>query len=286
LSRTAIWVGDPVEFVVEFSLAPSIDVLAEDLAREKIKLEGLEVVTSSNERVADADGRTTHRFRYQFTTYDVGTPALRIEGWPVRYYVRRAGQQPRDAKPVGEVRIPGAVIARRDTLPDDLPNLDLRDEGAAHEIPITLRAARSVGIGLMALAAAPLAIWGAALVHRSRSRVKRPSARTVRAHARSALDELRALDTASESGRREAYGRLDQALRKHLADTRGIPAQALCAEEVAARLQAAGSAQSEVAGELLAECERARYGPPDRLPPAERFGAALETAEQILGARS
>ena len=303
VSRTAVWVGDPVELVVEFVCPPQVDVIPEDLATDKLKLEGLEVVTSSVERDVDAglsaeasakpdlsaeasakaDGTTTHRFRYRLATYETGLPTLRIATWPVRYYVRRAGERPEDVSPAGEVQVPGATIARRSTLPDELPDLDLRTAAALTDVPGVVSAAGPIGIGLIVLAAAPLAVWIAALIGRPRSRASRPRASAARAEARSALDEIRAMDVESEAGRREAYGRLDRAVRQHLTDTRGIPAHALCAGEVAARLQAAGSPHADTAGQLLAECERARYGPPDRLPPAKHFGVALDAADRVCG---
>jgi hypothetical protein len=281
ISRTAVWVGDPVEFVVEFVCPPQVDVIRDDVAKDKLKLEGFEIVGTAVER-EDSPENLTQRFRYRLATYETGSPLLRIAGWPVRYYVRRTGERVEDVSPAGEVQVPGATVARRSTLPDELSTLDLRTAGTFADVPAVLRLARPIGTSLVVLAAAPLAIWIAALVGRRRGRVSRPGARAVRAQARSALEEVRAIDTRSDAGRREAYGRLDRAVRQHLADTRGIPAHALSAGEVAARLQAAGSPHADAAGELLAECERARYGPPDRLPPAEHFGAALDSAERML----
>lgn len=281
VSRTAVWIGDRVEFVVEALLAPNMDVIDEDLSKEKLKLSGLEVVAAANERVVNEKGGSTRRFRYQLTTYQAGEPALTIGPQVVRYYVRRPGERPQDVQPVGEVQVAPVVIARRSTLPDELPGLQLRDAGDVVPPPQWLAIARPAGIGLAVLAAAPLALWMVGLVRSARTRERRPSARAVRSHARAAMDELRALDASTESGRLEAYTRLEQALRQHLAEKRGIPAQALSAREVAARLGATPDA--DITAELLAECERTRYGPPNRVPPLERYNVALQRAEHILG---
>jgi hypothetical protein len=282
VSQTAVWVGDRVEFVVEFSCVPRADVIADDLAREKLKLDGLEVVATSSERGVAADGRLTHRFRYVLSSYETRSPALRIASWPVRYYLRRAGERPEDSRPAGDVQVPGTVITRRSTLPDQVTTLDLRAARTTGDLPRALRVGRLVGTGLILLSAAPLAIWTAVLIGRWRTRVRRPRAASVRAHARSALEELRALDTTTESSRRDAYRLLDRTVRKHLADTSGLPAHALPSAELAARLAAAGSPHADTAGTLLAECEAARYAPPDRLPAPERFGAALDAAQRML----
>jgi hypothetical protein len=282
VNRTAVWVGDPIELIVEFVCAPQVDVIEDDLAREKLKLEGLAVVTASSEREVAADGVVKRRFLYGLISYEVNSPTLRVGGWPVRYYIRRTGERPEDARAEGELQVPGVAIAWRSTLPDEMTSLDLRALGPPTDLPDALDAARLAGIGLIVLAAAPLAVWTAAMIGRWRSRERRTPARVVRAHARSALEELRALDATTESARRDAYGRLERAIRQHLADTRAIPAHALASGELASRLRAAGWPDAEAAGALLGECVRARYGPPDQLPPKERFGAALDAAERML----
>jgi hypothetical protein len=282
LSRTAIWVGDPVEFVVELTCAPTIDILTDDLAREKLRVEGLDVLDATSEREVHRDGSVTQRVRYRLTTFDIGSTDLRIGGTTVRYYARRPGQRPQDTALIGEVQIPGATVAWRSTLPDALANLNTRDAGALRRMPRVLALARPVAIGLLLLSAGPVAVWGAGRMRRQRSRARRPSERAVRSHTQAAFDELRAVDLATDSGRREAYGRLEKALRRHVADTRGIPAHAWIARDFAAALQSSGGSDERLA-ELLVECEQARYGPPDRLPSAERFAATLAAAAQVIG---
>ena len=282
LSRTAIWVGDPVEFVVELNCAPTIDVLTDDLAREKLRVEGLDVLNATSEREVHQDGTVTQRFRYRLTTFDIGSTDLRIGETTVRYYARRPGQRSEDAALVGEVQIPGATVAWRSTLPDALPSLNTRDTGALRRMPRVLALARPVAIGLLLLSVGPVAAWGMGLIRRRRPRERRLSERAVRSHTQAAFDELRAVDPTTDSSRRDAYGRLEMALRRHVADTRGIPAQALSARDIAAALQSSGGSGERLA-ELLVECEQARYGPPDRLPSAERFAATLAAAAQVVG---
>jgi len=286
VSRTAVWVGDLVEFVVDFTMPAQADVIADDLAKEKLKLEGLQVVSTSSERIVSGE-RVTHRFRYVLSTYDPALSTLRIHPWPVRYYIRRPGERAEDVRPVGEVQVPAATVARRSTLPDELTTLDLRAAGSPATVPRLLRGMRVSGLALMLLSIAPLAVWTTVMAARWRSRTRRPRASVVRAHTRSALEELRAVDAETNAQRRDAYGRLERALRDHFAATREVPARALVAGELAGRLRAAGSPHADAAGELLAECERARYAPPERVPSKARFAAALEEAERILaGARS
>jgi hypothetical protein len=283
VSRTALYVGDPVDYLVELTTAPRIEVLSEDLAQDKIKLDGLVLLSADRERESRSDGSAVHRFRFRVTTYTTEPQPLRISSSAVRYYQLRPGERPEDARPSGEVRVPGIVLARRSTMPDEITSLTLRDRGGLMSAAPLGGLAGLIGFGLVLAAAAPVAMWGAARIRESRTRVKRPSVRVARSHARAAFEGLHGLDVATPNGRLDAFGRLEAALRQHVVERYGLPAHALPAREMAVRLDPEGAVQ--VPGgivELVAECERTRYGPADRLPPPERFAAALAAAEQAV----
>ncbi len=285
VDRTALWTGDRVTFTVEIVCVPNVDVLLDDLAPEKLALTGLELVSADHERGASAAGGVRYRFRYLLATYEVAAPALRIGDQKLRYYVRRAGQSAEGAAPAGELVVVGALLALRSTLPDEIGALATRDTREAAPLPGVVTAARPVGLGLILVSAAPVLLWAAALarrVHAARQRRRAPEARAV---ARRALLELRGVDASSDAERRAAYDRLDAVLRRHLAEVSGIPAPALTAAEIAARLRA-DEPKAEAFASVLEDCERARYGPARLLPPAERLRAAIATAEELLaGAR-
>ena len=59
VTRTAVWVGDPVTYTVELTCAPKIDILADDLAAERLPLTGLELLGVEVERDA-SDTRPGH----------------------------------------------------------------------------------------------------------------------------------------------------------------------------------------------------------------------------------
>jgi hypothetical protein len=284
LNKTAVWVGDPIVWTVEITCAPNVDVIADDLAADKLQLTGLEVAGSENERIANEDGTTLHRIRYRLRTFDIGQPALRTAPLAVRYYVRQPGQRAEDVTPAGEIQVPGAVLAWRSTIPENLQSVDLRAERRAEPVPQVLRVARPVGIGLVLVSIAPVALWGLSRAQAARGpRVKRRSPRASRNEARATLEALRNADTATETDRREAYGRLNTALRRHVGVVAGMPALALTPEEVVKRLQVGGSKlQPEGVGEVLTECDRARFGPPEIVPPSDQFQEAVTATERLL----
>src|SRR5262245_4172979 len=65
VDRTAAWVGDPVTWTVEFTCAPTVDVIADDMTGDKIALSGLEMFGSETERISKSDGTTIVRVKYR-----------------------------------------------------------------------------------------------------------------------------------------------------------------------------------------------------------------------------
>lgn len=293
VDRTAIWVGDRVTYAVDIVCARGVEILLDDLAKEKLRVNGLDVVSSDTTTATDASERTAYRLRYVLATYRVDAPSLSIEALSARYYERRPGQRLQDIAPAGEVQIPGAVIAFRSTLPDQ-PSYELRDGRApAPRLPVLSRAG-SIGLALVVVSLAPAVFMAFALVRRRARKTGRRSARRTRMDKQATLERLRSLDVTTEPERRRAYDEIDAAVRQHLASAAGVPAPSLTAAEVDAALETtrgastglrAGRVSSESVTRLLVACEEARYGPPHALPSVQACRDALGAAEQVLGGR-
>ena len=285
VDRTAIWVGDRVTYAIDIVCARGVEILLDDLAKEKLRLNGLEVVSSDSTTTTDAAERTTYRLRYVLSTYRVDVPALSIEPLSARYYERRPGQRLQDIAPAGEVQIPGAAIAFRSTLPEQ-PEYELRDSRAAAPRQAVLARAASIGLALVVISLAPAAVVAFALVRRRTRKTGRRSARQTRMDKQATLERLRSLEVATVEDRRKAYDEISTAVRQHVASSTGVPAPSLTAAEVDAALETApGRVPRESVASLLASCDQARYGPADALPSSQACRDALSTAEQVLGGR-
>ena len=284
--RSAIWLGDRVTYTIDILCNRGVDILLDDLAKEKLRVNGLDIIASDSTETTDAAEQTRHRFRYVLTTYRVDAPSLSIEPTSVRYYQRRPGQRLQDMAPAGEFQVPGAVIALRSTLPDAQTVYDLRDgRDPALRHPLFARA-RSIGLALVIVSLAPAAFVALALVRRRTRTTVRRSTRQVRLDHRATLDRLRALDVASEEDRRRAYDEISTAVRQHLAATAGVPAPSLTAAEIDAVLATTRTrVPRESVSALLASADEARYGPPHAIPSAQACRDAIATAEQVLGSR-
>lgn len=286
LDRTAVWVADRVVYTIELTCRPGVDVLEDDVSRDKLKLDGLQILGADSTQNAAADGSVVHRYAFTLASYRVDQPELRVAPLAVRYYVKRAGLRLQDAAPSGEVQVPGTTIAFRSTLPDQQETAALRDRREAAPRARRFALAQPVGLGLVIAAFAPTLLWAAAFVNERRKRVVHRSIRQVRAEERASLESARSLDVEQQEGRREAYTRINAVVREHLREVCGVAGPSLAPLEVAPALASKGTRLPvETISSLLAECERARYGPPDALPSADACRDAIAQAEQVLAIR-
>lgn len=291
LDRPAIWVADRVTYTVEIDCSQGVDILSDDLSRDKLKVSGLEVIGSDVARQVDGD-KTHYAFRYVLTTYRVDASTLTIAPLSVRYFVRRPGMRPEEATPTGSVQAPGAVVARRSLLPDastDGANPEVRDRRPAEARPALFVWLQPVGVGLLLLSTAPVVLLAFAIGRRLYARRglhAAPSARQLRHALRERLEAVRHTDPADATARREAFAQLDALVREHLHTVSGLPAPSLTSREIAGALDSEHSRfPVDLVGRVLSTCELARYAPPDRLPAADAWRDTLADAEQVLATR-
>lgn len=285
VDRTAIWVGDHVTYTVEIVCPRGFDVLLDDLAKDKLKLDGLDAVGTDSSQTTAADGTTTHDFRYVLTTFHVDMPAVSVEPFSVRYYLSRPGQRMQDAAPAGEVKIPGVSVALRSTLPDGQETYPLRDAAAPGGRVWIARNARMLGLSLVIVSLVPAVVLGLAFVRGQIRRPERASARRAKINQRALLEELRTMDVTTEGDRRLAYDRISAAVRQHVESVAGVAAPSLTAPELEAALAGDGrKLDTATIVELLASCDAARYAPPDRATEAQACRDAIARAETILSA--
>jgi hypothetical protein len=296
VDRTAMWVADRLTYTVDIVCQPGVDILLDDLAKEKLRVNGLEIIGSDSSVTSDAAGKASHRLRYVLTTYRVDTPSVSIEPIAVRYYQRRPGQRLQDMAPAGEVVVPGATVAYRSTLPDTQPVPGLRDRRAADARNPFFARVQSVGLALVVISVAPAAVIAAAALRRRTVRTPgRRSAREIKKAKRDTLERLRSLDVGTEEERRRAYDEISAAVREHVAVSAHIPASSLTARELEAALDGSDSSHRtlrpaarvprETIVSLLAGSDAARYGPPGAVPSTEACREALNAAEEILTRR-
>jgi hypothetical protein len=286
LDRTAMWVGDHVVYTVEVTCPPGTDILADDLASDKLKLDGLELAGSTTESHLAADGGRVYHFRYNLTTYSVSTPDGKIGPIDFRYYMRRPGQRLEDAAPAGEIQTQATTIAIRSVLPDGQTTYPIRDDRAALARPLRYSLLQSVGIGLIVISIVPAVIFGIFVVQQILRRKAKRWHRQVRTADKTSLDVVRSTDLSTAEARRQAYAQLSSLVRDHLHQAWGINGTSLTPEEIAPALSARGARiPADLVASVLSECDRALYSPADALPSADACRQTLKSAESVLAAK-
>jgi len=285
LDRSAIWVADRVTFTVALTCHRGVDILTEDLARDKLHLEGLELVGVDSTREDRGQGVTAYRYMYHLTSYKVDQPTQKVGPLRVRYYIKRPGQRVEEVAPAGEVEVPGATIAVRSTLPDEAQTAVFRDARSPRPRAARYASLQSIGLGLVIVSIVPAVLWIGVLVGRARHRTVRKSARRVRHDEQSSLEALQSIDLATEQGRRDAYDRVNTLVRAHLRDACGVPVDGLTAAEVAPALtKRVPRAPADVVASVLAKCEQARYGS-NGVGSPQACRDTIQEAQQVLAVR-
>ncbi len=284
LDRSAIWVGDRFAFIVDVDCSHGTDILTDDLSRDRLQLDELNILGVEQSREDRGDGHTVYRFIYRLTTYSLEPSAKRIGEMRLRYYVRRPGQRPEEIEPAGEVLVPPAMVFIRSLLPDDASFAKYRNERPPMPRLAAFVMLQRIGIGLVIVSIVPAVLWGVALQRKWSHRRRHQSARKLRHDERASLDDVRALDVEAETGRKEVYDRLSALLRRHVAGTWGVSAEGLTSAEIVSALSSEGKAEvSAEATSFLDTCDKARYGKPEDLPTRGACVAAIDRAEQLIG---
>ena len=283
VERTAVWVGDRLQYTLEFTSPESLDVLPEDLAKERLPVRGAEV-RAVEVSAAEIAGSTIRRVRYTLATFAVDTKEITIDSFAVRYFARHTVGATTQVAPLGEITVPRTIVAIRSTLPDSGRLPDFRTPVGLRAAPRYAPLAQPIGVALIAIAIVPVAV----LVLNVAGRIRQLRAGTPRRRARrqhtSEMDELSTLAPVTQEECVRAYERLDRVLRQHLELRAGLPAAALTPAEIARALREGPSSSSADDVEaVLDTCERARYAPGPI--PDDQWLHTLRVAEGVVRRR-
>jgi hypothetical protein len=285
VDRPAVFVGDRITYTIELFCKRGVDILADDLSRDKLRLDALDVIDARTDRkTVERDQSTIYRFDYVLTTYRIDVPTLKIAPLRVRYAVRRAGQRLEDASPAGEVEVPGATIAFRSLLPDEAEPSAIRSDTPPDVRRPMFAALGPIGLALIIVSVVPVLVAGATVARRARRPRVRQSARSVRHAERLSLETVRAMDVETVEGRRAALTQLDGLVREHLHHMCGVPGANLTPAEVPAALaNGRHTISADLIASVLTTCELARYAPAHAMPSPDTCRDAIENTARIVG---
>jgi hypothetical protein len=276
-----MYVGDTVTYTVEIVCAPGYDIIEDELGRDRLPLEGLEVRAASTARQAPGDGSVVHRASFQLAGYTPERESLRIGPMSIHYYRREGDGRIANQLPIGSVEVPAQDIALSSTLRES-DGAAIRTATSPVLLPRSVHLLNPLGLVLVVL---PLI---ATVVGLTVSMARRPSVHVERpivqpsTDYRFALDEIGQLqEGADPAAIRQAFGRLDHLLREFLAQT-GVDARSLTPDEIDSRAADEQMTTHRAAAGVLRECERARYAGPNQPLSRDRLAHLLNEAKTVM----
>lgn len=289
--RTAIWVGDSLEYTIQVIHPKSVQFVADELKRENLSLPPFVLRSVRAEEREWRDDNKLFEVVLILTTYESGKPELVVP--PVAlYYFRRDGAVSEKEARAQALRIPAQKIALRSTLSGG--QLRLRDFKQLH--PVDLAPAIGalvlgfIGMGFVGSRVA-VRLWRA--VHRDKA-AKRPIGRRVRTRwIQEGLQRIRQMAQQPSQDPKAFYTEIGRFTRQYLTEWLSIEARGLTPVEAEQALQAAGynGAFAQRVRSVLEQCEEAQYRKKDgSLPSDDQHQASLidaleQTMNMTLGAK-
>jgi hypothetical protein len=283
LDRTAIWVGDSLEYTIQVIHPRSVQFVMDDLKKESLALPPFVLRAVRAEERDWRDDKKLFEVVLLLTTYESGKSELVIP--PVAlYYFRREGAVSEKEARAQAIRIAPQKIALRSTLSGGQPRL--REFKQIHSVNPT-QAIGALVLGLIGMgfvgSRVVARLWHA--VHRDKA-IKRPVSRRVRARwIHEGLQHIRQMAKDPPKDPQTFYAETGYFMRQYLTEWLDVEARGLTPVEAEQALQAAGcnGAFAQRVRTVLEQCEEAQYGKREGSPPGnDPYQALLDSLEQAI----
>lgn len=284
LDRTAIWVGDSLEYTIQVIHPRSVQFIADDLKKENLSLPPFVLRDIRAEEREWQEDKQLFEVVLLLTTYESGKADLLIPPVALYYFTRDGAVTEKEAR-AQAIRIPPQKIALRSTLTGGQPKL--REFKQIHPVDPTYGIAALV-LGLIGMGfvgtRATAQLWRA--VHRDKV-VKRPVSRRVRERwIQERLGQIRQMAKEPSTEPQAIYAAASEFMRQYLTEWLDVEARGLTPGETEQALQAAGynGDFSQRVRSVLAQCEEIQYAKRDGLRPGDdqHQASLIESLEQTI----
>lgn len=289
--RTAIWVGDSLEYTIQVIHPRSVQFVADELKKENLSLPPFVLRSVRAEERDWRDDKKLFEVVLLLTTYESGKSELVVP--PVAlYYFRRDGVVSEKEARAQALRIPPQKIALRSTLSGGQPRL--REFKPIHPVdPLPAIGALVLGLIGMGFVGSHAAVRLWRLVHRDKA-PKRSVSRRVRARwINDELQRIRRMAQEPSQDPKTLYTEIGRFTRQYLTEWLNVEARGLTPSEAEQALDAAGcnGAFAQRVRSLLEQCEEVQYRKQDGSTPidgqhqASLFDALEQTMKMAPGER-
>ena len=257
--RTALWVGDRMEYIVRVEYDPGVEFIRDHLKKEEMNLQPFEILDVSSTTGSLSQGRKFLEVRLRLTIYDVSHAEVAVPSFNL-FYFRQGQAQSKEDSPAETLAVPALPVALRSTVVDSSAGIrDYKEvlpiRPAAWLLPMI---AGWCGLAVIVGYAA----WLAVLQIRSGFWKQKTAERIRKKSLLESVEEIRQKPVESAADLEDFYRRAAEILRGIAAEKLGDGA-GLTPREMQAALQAAGSEERRAAaiGELMEQCDLIRYAP-------------------------
>jgi hypothetical protein len=283
-NRTAIWVGDSLEYTIQVIHPRSVQFVADDLKKENLALPPFVVRSVLAEERDWRGDQKLFEVVLLLTTYESGKPELVVP--PVAlYYFRRDGAVAEKEARAQAIRIPAQKIALRSTLTGGSPRLrEFKEIRPVDPVPaIGALVLGFIGVGFVGSRAA-MRLWR--VVQRDTA-AKSPVSRRVRARwIDEGLQRIQQLAQEPSPDSKTIYAETGYFMRQYLTEWLNVEARGLTPLEAEQALEGAGcnSAFVQRVRSILEQCEEAQYRERDGSTPAngQHQASLLQALEQTM----
>lgn len=282
LDKTAVWVGDKLEYGIQVIHERDVEFILESLKKENLNLGPFVVRAVDVEKRDWAQNQRLLEIRLVLSTFESGKSELTIPPFNLFYFRRRPGIEVKETT-AESVRVPSARVGLRSTLQSG--PLKLRDykpvAGIEPARALTAAAAGSLGILFVGLRGGR---WAWSVLRRERPRRRRPTARDRLKFAHEGMARMRTLPGDSAEDILRFYAEASQFLRGYLSRWLEIEAQALTPEEIEAALRQANvkGALAQRIKAVLESCDAVRFAKEGAALGKGYRTELLETLENIV----
>ena len=262
--RTALYPGDRLHYIARVEHSSDIEFVADHVRKDQLTLEPFDVLEVSTAAGDLPGGRKYFEVKLLLTTFEVGRTEATVPSFDL-FYFRRGQTASKETTPAETLAVPPVKIGLRSTIVDS--SADIRDNKAV--LPISPLAWMLPGIlGLCGLVA--VIVYGSSLAlawFRSGFWKRKMGERVRSKSMRESFEEIRGAPLDTRDNVESFYAKASAILRGLAAEQLG-DCGGLTPGEVRVALQTSGGRKdrADAVGELMEECDLARYSPhgPDR----------------------
>lgn len=280
-SKTAIWVGDELEYEVTVNYESDIELVTDNLKKDAVNLEPFEILDIKINTRKLVDKKKVTTITFLLTCYETAKSELTIPSLHIYYF--HPGSVLQGEKSSAEYfTVPDIKIGLGSTLTGD--SMNIREFKPILELSLIDHLIPLPGIIGILFLIILLAMWTVMRIRARLPEQRRINRRFLERTIVSPLDEIMSTKLQMPEEIMQGYTRLSQILGEFIKYWSGIDMSGLTPEEVKAELIncSKNGKQAEKIEEILQLCQSIRYTPAAHLCGKEVINEVLGQARQVI----